>query len=304
VEVTLMDGLTPDRVSGRRGWRAAGRKSPSHARSKAPMPLPEPLEHGKPAGGFPRRLHEPLRQRAGASCACVDAGTVAAFARLACAGGPDAPFAEVARLRTAGADVPTILLELLVPAARHLAHCWQSDQCRYEELAVGMLHLQQLLHDLSADFASEGQAGPCGRRVVLLSAPAEQTMLGLFMVTEFHRCVGAEFFHHAGWDVWRAPPTSRAQLLALLRGQWFDVVEVTASCGDRLALLAADLAEIRRASRNSRLHVVVGGPALEGRSDAAAMVGADAVATGPQDMLRAAESLVARHVHPRPRPSR
>lgn len=299
-----MDGLTPDRVSGRRGWRGAGRKSVAHARAKALPTAPESPDRGQPLDSVPRRLHEQLQRRATLPVAGGDAGAVATFARLACAGGPDAPFAEVARLRAAGAAVPEVLLELLVPAARHLAHCWQSDLCRYEELAVGMLHLQQLLHDLSAEFAADGQSGPCGHRVVLLSAPAEQTMLGLFMVTEFHRCVAAEFFHHAGWDVWRAPPTSRAQLLALLRGQWFDVVEVAASCGDRLALLATDVAEIRRASRNSRVRVVVGGPAVEGRADAASMVGADAIAMGPQDMLGAAESLVAHREHPRTRPSR
>lgn len=300
-----MDGLTPDRVSTRRGWRGAGRKAGPAARPREQVGAGEAPARTAllgPVARLPEPLRQPVVDRPG--CACSDPGDVAAFARLACGNGPQAPAAELARLRDAGADARSLMLDLLVPAARHLAHCWQADLCRYEEMAVGMLHLQQLLHELGAELAADGQAGPCGRRVVLVSAPAEQNMLGLYMVTEFYRCVAAEFFHHAGWDVWRAPPTSRERLAALLHEQWFDVVEVAASSGDRLRMLGPDLAAIRRASRNARVRLVVGGPAVESHREDATGLGADAVAVDPRDMLGQAESLLAPAGRQRARPSR
>jgi hypothetical protein len=299
-----MDGLTPDRVSGRRSWRASARKSGCRLRSNerpdafAPEALGRTVEHDV----IPRLLS--AHRNGHAAPARPDAAEVAEFARCACTGNLQAAEDAVARRRAMGSGVESLLLDLLVPAASQLAARWQADLCRYEELAVGMLHLQQLLHGLSADFVRDGQAGPSGRRVLLLSAPAEQDMLGLYLVTEFHRCVVAEFFHHAGWDVWRAPPASRSQLASLLRSQWFDVVAVDASSGERLALLPSDLAGMRRASRNARAALVVGGLALGAASGARAIDGADAVARDPRDMLSQAEALVALRDRPRKRPSR
>ena len=300
-----MDGLTPDRVSGRRGWRGSARKAGGRLRANerpdaiGPDALGRTVEHDV----IPRLLN--AHRVAHPAPPRPDAGEVAEFTRCACACSPQAAEAAVARRRAAGSDAESLLLDLLVPAAAQLAARWEADLCRYEELAVGMLHLQQLLHGLSADFVRDGQAGPSGRRVLLLSAPAEQNMLGLYLVTEFHRCVAAEFFHHAGWDVWRAPPASRSQLASLLRSQWFDVVAVDASSHERLSVLPADLAEMRRASRNARAALLVGGIAV-GATPAGGRVldGADAVACDPRDMLAEAEALVALRDRPRKRLSR
>jgi hypothetical protein len=311
-----MDGLTPDRVTGRRGRHGAGRKDRTHT---APDPSPSneagaTADPGLAGGVFDRAVQREViprlmvaqrpRQAQDGAALRTDDEAVARFSELLRSRNLPAALAEVELRRAGGASVEELLLDLLVPAAHHLSACWEADLCRYEEIAVGMLHLQQVLHGLSAEFAGERQARPCGRKVLLLSAPSEQSMLGVFMVTEFHRCIASEFFHHAGWDVWRAPPTSRPQLLGLLRMQWFDVIDVSASCVERLPQLLADLQEMRRASRNTRVGVVVGGPAFAADPALAAQLGADACAADPRDMLVQAEALVALRDRPRPRPPR
>lgn len=300
-----MDGLTPGRVSGRRNWRSANRKSAPGARGRggergdtAPAALGRTIEHDV----IPRLLHAHRPGRD--ACAPTAATEIAEFARLACGCGPAAAVEAVERRIAGGAAAESILVDLLVPAARHLAARWMDDQCRYEELAIGVLHLQQVLHGLSADFMREGRAAPTGRRALLLSAPAEQGMLGLYMISEFQRCVAAEFFQRAGWDVWRAPPASRTQLATLLRTQWFDVVDVTATCPERLCLLATDLADMRRSSRNPRVGLLVGVFAPGGAAAGVRVDGADAAASDPRDMLSQAEALVAQRERTRTRPSR
>lgn len=311
-----MDGLTPDRVSGRRGRHGAGRKARTHT---APDSTPSnenaaAAEPGAAGGMLDRAIQREViprlmvahraRPAQDGTTPPADDELVARFSTLLRSRDLPAALALVELRRAEGASIEELMLDLLVPAAHHLSACWEADLCRYEEIAVGMLHLQQVLHGLSAEFASERQASPCGRKVLLLSAPSEQAMLGVFMVTEFHRCIASEFFHHAGWDVWRAPPTSRTQLLALLRMQWFDVIDVSASCVERLPQLLADLQEMRHASRNTRVGVVVGGPAFAGDTALAAHLGADACATDPRDMLAQAEALVSLRDRPRPRPPR
>lgn len=195
--------------------------------------------------------------------------------------------------RAGGLSLEALYLRFLIPAARRLSSLWEADLCHYEDIATGMLHLQQMLQALSPRFAVEGQCRARGRKAMLLSAPGEQNMLGVFMVTEFYRCVASDYFHRAGWDVWRAPPTSRAQLLDILSSQWFDVIDVCASCEPRLPLLSIDLADMRRVSRNTHVGMMVGGPAFDDHPEFAGRVGADASAPDLRDTVSQAEMLVA-----------
>ncbi|MGQ0699252.1 MAG: cobalamin B12-binding domain-containing protein [Panacagrimonas sp.] len=196
--------------------------------------------------------------------------------------------------RTQGMSLETLYLHLLIPAARRLSDLWEADLCHYEEIAVGMLHLQQMLHELSPGFSSEVQCRLRGRKALLVSAPAEQNMLGVFMVSEFCRCVTTEFFHRAGWEVWRTPPSSRAKMLDVIHSHWFDVIDVSASCEGRLPTLSADIAEMRKVSRNRQVGVMVGGPVFSDHPEFKVRVGADASAFDARDTLLQAESLVER----------
>ena len=218
---------------------------------------------------------------------------VVAFTGLIAARELDAAWAMIDAQRAKGIALESIYSHLLIPAARLISDRWDEDLCPYQEMAVGMLHLQQLLHGLSPAYSVEGECRSRGRRVLLVSAPAEQNMLGVFMVTEFYRCVASEFFHHAGWEVWRTLPTSRSQLMGVLRSQWFDVIDVSATCEARLPLLSADLAEMRKASRNSRVSVMVGGPAFCDHPEFVARVGADGFVSDLRDTMVEAEVLMA-----------
>lgn len=201
--------------------------------------------------------------------------------------------ARIEARRAAGLSLEALYVQWLIPAARRLSNLWEADLCHYEDIATGMLHLQQLLQALSPGFAVEGACRARGRKAMLLSAPGEQNMLGVFMVTEFYRCVASDYFQRAGWEVWRAPPTSRSQLLDILSTQWFDVIDVCASCEPRLPLLSADLAEMRRVSRNSHVGMMVAGPAFDDHPEFAGRVGADASAPDLRDSVAQAEMLVA-----------
>lgn len=217
---------------------------------------------------------------------------VIAFARLVTTRDAASAISWIESRRANGVSLESLFLGLLAPAARQLSDLWEADQCRFEDIACGMLNLQYVLHALSPVFASDGQCRAHGRKVLLISAPAEQSMLGVSLATDFYRCIVAEFFHRAGWEVWRSPPSTRADLMGVLRSYWFDVVDVSASCEARLPRLGADLTEMRQASRNARVRMTVGGPAFEDHLEFAEPVGADASASDPRDTLLNAEALV------------
>jgi hypothetical protein len=60
-----------------------------------------------------------------------------------------------------------------------------------------------------------------------------------------------------------------------------------------LPLLSADLAEMRKASRNSRVSVMVGGPAFCDHPEFVARVGADGFVSDLRDTMVEAEVLMA-----------
>ncbi len=193
--------------------------------------------------------------------------------------------------RARGTRIEAIYLNLLLPAADTIARRWNADQCGYDDVALAMLHLQQILHALAPAFAEEGGVSACGRSALLLSSPGETCMLGTYLITEFHRCLAAAFFEHGGWEVWRALPGSRTQLLSLLRTQWFDVIVIAASCGERLTGLAREVTEMRNASRNARVRVFASGPVFAARPELAARIGADAAVRDPRELIAKATTM-------------
>lgn len=231
---------------------------------------------------------------AGPTADPLERADVVEFTALIANSNAAAAHARIEQKRAQGVTLEAVYLDLLVPSARRLSDLWEADLCHYEEIAVGMLHLQQVLHDLSPVFSSEAHCRSRGLKALLVSAPAEQNMLGVYMVSEFCRCVASEFYHRAGWEVWRTPPASRAQLLDVLRTQRFDVLDVSASCDGRLPTLSADISDMRRVSRNRDLGVVVGGPVFYDDPELVASVGADAAASDARDALSQAEAVVAR----------
>lgn len=177
----------------------------------------------------------------------------------------------VERLQARGTPVETLYLDLLAPTARRLGELWDNDACDFTEVTMGLGRLQQVLHDMSVAFRAEAEPHEHGRRVLLVPAPGEQHSFGLHMV--------AEFFRRAGWDVWSEPRiASGADLVQLVRNEWFAVVGLSVASETRIDSLATGIRALRRASRNRAVGVLVGGPLFVAHPELVARVGADATA--------------------------
>lgn len=310
-----MIGLTHDRVTRLDAKREGNKKSRTErvgeeADCSSPERHPTILDFRHNAGPLARTVQTEVIPRlmvahrhSGGMAPAVSAGAesldradVVEFTALVANGNAVAAHARIETKRAQGVTLEALYLDLLIPSARRLSDLWEADLCHYEEIAIGMLHLQQVLHDLSPAFSSEARCQSRGLKALLVSAPAEQNMLGVYMVSEFCRCVVSEFYHRAGWEVCRTPPASRQQLFEVLRTQRFDVVDISASCDGRLAMLAVDIGEMRRVSRNRELGVVVDGPVFYDDPALLVRVGADGAASDARDALSQAEAVVERRL--------
>lgn len=239
---------------------------------------------------IPRLL---LARHASAEPAYLDGGAaeplteadITGLAAIVMQGDLSGATAYVATLRARNLPLERIYLELLAPVARHLGELWADDRCDFTSVTIGLCCLQQLVLENSASFGPRpGRRGP-DRRVLLAPAPGEQHSFGLLMV--------GEFFRRQGWDVCSATGAPAREIVAMTRKQWFSMVGFSMACDSRLDALAALIRDIRRATRNPHLGVLVGGKAFIERPELAALVGADATASDSQQAVLKAETLLA-----------
>lgn len=190
-------------------------------------------------------------------------------------------------LRARGVPLEAVFLDLLAPCARRLGELWKADRCDFTQVTVGLWRLHQLLRELSA--AVHGGAADQARghrRILLAPAPGEQHMFGICMV--------AEFFRRSGWDVVGGPQGPGDGLAAIVRSEPVAVIGLSLSGEARLDGLASGIREIRRASRNRAIRVMVGGNVFNERPDLVALVGADATASDGREAPEQAKSLLQR----------
>ncbi len=186
----------------------------------------------------------------------------------------------VTELHRSGASPASIYEDLLAPAARQLGVMWENDTCTFADVTIGVLRLQNAQRSLAAQ-PLDHAAPPLGApRVLLMPVPGEQHTFGLSLVLDY--------FVRAGWEARLGPVGSRAQALALIKRERTELVGLSFACDDRVADAEALIADMRRASGNANLIIMVGGPSFLADPELAGRIGADATAIdGHQAVVRA-----------------
>jgi methanogenic corrinoid protein MtbC1 len=192
--------------------------------------------------------------------------------------------AAVDARRRAGVSVESLYLDLFAPAARRLGEMWCDDSCDFSTVTVALGRLQRLLRELSPAFGTEVEHPANGRRAFFAQPVDEQHSFGLSMV--------AEFFRREGWDVFGVVGGAVEDPAVRVRREWADVVGLSVGSERRLDWLRRCIVEIRSASRNPDVVVMVGGPIFTLHPDWAGSVGADATARDAKDAPRVASRLL------------
>ncbi|CAH0241521.1 B12-binding domain-containing protein [Roseomonas sp. CECT 9278] len=188
-------------------------------------------------------------------------------------------------LRGRGMSLERLYLELLAPVARRLGLMWEEDECDFTAVTIGLSCLHQVVREYSPAFVQRAPRAEPDRRVLLAPTPGEQHSFGILVVEQF--------FRGAGWDVWSGAGVERNEIIEAAQRVWFGVAGFSLACEDHLSNLAMLIRDVRRASRNAGLGVLVGGPLFVDRPDLVALVGADATAVDGRDATLQAETMLA-----------
>lgn len=186
-----------------------------------------------------------------------------------------------------GFDAERLYLDLLTPTAVLLGEYWAEDFCTFADVTIGIGHLQTAMRSLHPAFFNAAEpVGPEAPRAVLMPLPGEQHTFGLSMLSAF--------FTRAGWDIWSGSVADAAELDAMVRRDWIDLIGFSLSHDALLDDARMHIAAIRKASRNPGIVIMVGGLPFAENVALATDIGADGTATDGAGAVARASALLAR----------
>jgi methanogenic corrinoid protein MtbC1 len=192
--------------------------------------------------------------------------------------------AYVEQIRARGVSLDTLCLGLLAPAARRLGEMWEDDTCDFATVTVGLCHLHEVLRQLARAARAEQIERRPANSVLLVPAPGEQHTFGLLMV--------AEFFRWNGWSVATEYPATTGDLLELVARDRYSLIGMTVGYREQLDGLSSRITQVRRASRNRSVGVMLGGRPFTEQPDLASRLGADATAADARSAAAQADGIV------------
>jgi methanogenic corrinoid protein MtbC1 len=197
----------------------------------------------------------------------------------------EAVAATIARLIKDGDAAETACLELIADAARHLGILWTEDRAGFEEVTIGMIHLQRMAHDIA----------PMTRRVTLPPGTPRKTLLLLTLEGEQHRLARsllANCFDSAGWQVSNLQISNTDDVASLVSTVDYDVVGFSIATDVQISRADHCIKAVRAASHNKDVIIMVGGSLILATPSLVETLGADGTgASAAEATARAGELL-------------
>jgi len=231
---------------------------------------------------IPRLL---LSRRANAAERRPSAAHVETLARLALSRDPGAAAAQVFALRDAGMPVEVLLNDLITPAARRVGGFWTEDSVDFVEVALATGRLVAVVRALGAHgeaAARETRIAAGAPSALIATVGAERHGLGALTAAQTLRC--------GGWRVREAAGVSANALVVLASRAKFDMIGLSLGGDRNLDEIARLIARLRRASRNRRAAIALGGPACLEDATLGARLGADFTASSGREALSLAQA--------------
>lgn len=175
-----------------------------------------------------------------------------------------------------GLSLDQVYIDLLIPTARRLGDDWNEDVISFTDVTIGLSRLQQVVRALGRSLPTREPADDAPS-AYFMPSPCEQHAFGLVIVEDH--------FRRAGWRTRLDTAATREEAARTLRQEWFDVFGLSATSDTPTAVIASVIAQVRQASANPEIFVMVGGRLFLEDLSLAAAVGADAASASAGDAL-------------------
>jgi hypothetical protein len=194
----------------------------------------------------------------------------------------------VGALQRRGLSTETIFPHLFEPAARRLGDLWRDDLCSELDVTFALCRLQSLVRRIGPTLQPRSVQALRRRCVLVACLPQEAHLLALGL--------SSAYFWQANWDVTCAIPGSSNELMGLLRGRHFDVLDLSLSTSfqrsERLQAMSDSVQQARVASQNQALTILATGRIFSEQPGLRCLVGADGGYLSASNAVHVAEALI------------
>lgn len=149
---------------------------------------------------------------------------------------------EVDAFITKGASVETICLDLLAPAARKLGEMWESDECDFLDVTMGLWRLQEVMREVAARSPAVMGGMSLPYSALFSPMPGDNHNFGTLMIEEV--------FARGGWRSEALVKPERRELLDRIARQPFDLIGLTLARDCPSAALGNLIKAVRNVSAN------------------------------------------------------
>lgn len=199
----------------------------------------------------------------------------------------DQAFLDLITERLVRDEVPfsAFYRQIAVPLAEHLGDAWNDDSISMVDVEFATARLTLWCEKYSAEDSHRVTPSGGKRRIFLARTSGEKHTLGLAIVSKCYR--------HACWQVDGGVHVEAGpSLLTVLRDTHYDVIGMSVGVSHRAPECADLVAQLRVASCNPALKIVLGGPALLANPHVFDHVGADFIALDALEAVEACDQFV------------
>ena len=184
-------------------------------------------------------------------------------------------------LKTHGAPIDYIVLNLIPEIARKLGKQWEDDSLSFAEVSIAVNRLERVIHKLDYLFQANQLDRQQNKAIFITGFPGSQHTLGSLIF--------ANFLIFSGWQVHRPSQANIDSIVYGVSSKELQAIAISISTYEELEQLPSLIDLLRQKSKNPRIFVLVGGPLYNRSPEAFGHIQAEVKAFSPEESVQQLE---------------
>jgi methanogenic corrinoid protein MtbC1 len=184
-------------------------------------------------------------------------------------------------LKTHGAPIDYIVLDLIPAIARKLGKQWEDDSLSFADVSIGVNRLERVIHKLDYLFQANQLDRQQNKAIFITGFPGSQHSLGALIF--------ANFLIYSGWQVHRPNQVNIDSIVYGVSSKDLQAVAISVSTSEQLEELPSLIDLLRQKSKNPNIVVLIGGPLYNKLPEAFDHIQAEVKAFSPEESVQKLE---------------
>ena len=184
-------------------------------------------------------------------------------------------------LKTHGASIDYIVLELIPAIARKLGEQWEDDSLSFADVSIGVNKLERVIYKLDYLFQANQLDRQQNKAIFITGFPGSQHSLGSLIF--------ANFLIFSGWQVHRPNQVNLDSIIHGVSSKALQAIAISVSTSEQLEQLPSLIDLLRQKSQNPKIIVLIGGPLYNKMPDAFDHIQAEVKAFSPEESVEKLE---------------